>query len=522
MARSKTDSRRKRTTSTKFKDFKVSLSGTYKEEPKVNTKKRQNPSESLSFFSFNDEKKSTSGPNKRQKVLETVGIDNMTSTDYVPSTLDQPQLVTVKLVDLLKKHDGHGLFAELDILAGTCIGIYTGEIYASIEEFKQYLAQNPTEDNSYAMTIGGKIVDAAKKGNFTRYINFSDSQDNVEFIEGTINGRKVVKVRTLRDISEGEQILINYNTYEERASKLYYFLNPGDGWLSSKQVYENNSDHYQLMTMTSPLDAFLLKNNNHVYASNVGKVILEDLPLSQMEKEPDEIEINLPFLKTNISRKILDFDKADAFSPLMLACYLGQAANVEWLVKRNANINQQQNHSGKCPLFFALEGYACATNGTKDFLRIIKYLITNQANVCVHDRKDNTFMHKAILELSYTDFKSVMTLIAKQKNIDFTITFSYVNDSDLDIILSCFKNSLFDKAKVLLDLNPDYFNDNFKNKQMRQYLLSHIETMLADYSDEECEQLLHLLSCKKYNVPPEIIAVVENATIEFISIDYSF
>jgi hypothetical protein len=468
-----------------------------------------------SFFSKAKKSKNSSMTTWR-KTIETLGIDNMTVTDYIPSDIDKSGLVSVKSVNLLKKHGGRGLFAATDIAEGTCIGIYTGEVYSTISEFDEYLEANPEADNSYAMAIGGRMVDAAQKGNFTRYINFSDSRDSVEFVEGKLMGHKVVKVRATRDIKKGEQLLVNYNTYEERASKLYYFLNPGDGWQSASELYETHSAQYELLKMPFGTNLFRLKKNTNIYATSIGKAILEGNAIADKEEMPDTTSINLPFLKSNSSKGILDFDEADAFTPLMMACYLGQLENVRWLIDHGADLSQQQNHSGNCPLFFALEGYA-ETDSTASYLKIIQRLITSEANIFAHDRADKTFLHKAVSVLSTKDFKTIMTLMAKQEHIEFSDLFSYIDENDFDIFTCCLENKSFDKAKILLDMFPDYFNETSQGKESTLLLEKAFKKAIKDYDEDDNEALLKLLSNKKYKVPESFLEELTPSEDEYYS-----
>ncbi|MCL9683700.1 Dot/Icm T4SS effector AnkI/LegAS4 [Legionella maioricensis] len=434
------------------------------------------------------------------RIVRELGIDNMETKDYIPSDLDKSGWVSVKSVNLLSKHGGRGLFAEQDIPAGTCIGVYTGEVYSSQQEFNEYLATHIGTDNSYAMSIGGRVIDAAKKGNFTRYINFSDSQDNVEFVEGIFNGHKVVKVKTTKEISKGQQLLVNYNTYDERASKLYYFLNPCDGWQSAAELYEEHSVLYQLIKTPFSSNLFKLRKNCNLYVTSMGKAILEGKIISGKEELPDAESVNLPFLKSNSTKAVLGFDVADAFTPLMLACYLGQLENVELLIGLNANIDQQQNHSGNCALFFALEGYAAASDSTTPFLKIMQLLIKKQANIFVHDRADRTFLHSAVSVLSDKDFKTIMILIKKQGHIDFAHLFDYVDEDDCDIFMSCLKDKSFVKTRILLDLFPTYFKEN-SSRQKKLFCNVAYKKAIEDYDEGEKAILLKLLGNKKYTVP---------------------
>lgn len=459
----------------------------------------------------------------KKKFLSDLGIDNMKPMDYISSALDQTDLVVVGSIDLLKKQEGRGLFATKNIPAGTCIGIYTGVVFDSQKEFELYFEENSDANNAYTMDVGTKVVDAADQGNFTRYINFSDSQFNTIFVEGTHNRSKVAKVITTKDIFEGEQFLIDYNQYCEDFSQKYFFLNPEDGQNSAKEVQEIYSEHYTLMKMNIDIEAVQLKKNDHLYATSIGNVILQNGSLSQLDEMPDLATADLPFLKTNKVKVILDFDEVDNFTPLMLACYAGQLENVAWLLQHKVNVNRQQHHSGKCPLFLALEGYANAAIDDKAiFVKIITLLINNKANILVHDRADMTFLHKAISVLSTKDFKTILTLIQKQEHIVFSDLFTYIDENDLDILLHCFKNKSFDKAKILLDLFPSYFIESSKNKEQKLFCKEEYKNAIKDYDEEDREVLLKLLSNKNYKVPSELLEELAPGVEEYYSDNNSY
>lgn len=427
---------------------------------------------------------------KIRKSIGSLAIDNMNTKDYVPSSLDQTDMVLVKPVNLLSDSGGRGLFASEDILKGTCIGVYTGEIYPSAAQFKRYLESNPDADNSYAMAVAGRIVDAATKGNFTRYINFSDSQDNAEFVEGRLNGRKVVKVVATKDIMEGQQFLINYNTYEERASKYYFFLNPNDSDLSANELYESNQQHYKLKTVHCDAPAFNLAANQQVLFTQVALAVLENKRLSAINNLALDT-VDLPVFTLDVHQKVVNFDVVDVFTPLMAASYLGQVHNVRWLIENGANIDQQQNHSGNCPLFFALEGYKTAGQDKTNYLKLLKLLIQKDVNLAVHDRADRTFVHKAITVLSNEHFSDLVNTLHRQDSAPFKELFGYIEENDFDIVTFCLRNKSPDKMLSLLKKYPLYFMDNFLSSN-QNLNLSNINSFKLAIKDYNSDQLNHL------------------------------
>lgn len=457
---------------------------------------------------------------KLKKVLANVGIDNMKVEEYIPSSIDLPDSVTVKTVDLLKEMGGRGLFAAQDIEEGTCIGIYTGEEYASRADFDRYLEENPMADDSYAMRIGRRMIDAANKGNFTRYINFSDSQDNVEFVEGVVNGEKVVKVIALNKIYQGQQFLVNYNTYDEKASKLYYFLNSSDGSQSASEVYEQNKANYSVHSKSGDCEAFQIKDEAQLLISRVAAAVFANKPLSNLN-DVKLSEIDLPILRMGPFKRILDFKEADTFTPLMVACYLGQLNNVNWLIKQGANVDQQQNRSGNCPLFFALLGYNSGQTTKNKYLQIILSLIASGAILGVHDRADRTFLHKAIDTLSDRDFKKVVGGIKNQDETEFEELYHYVDENDLDLVQYALKAKEWNKVQHLLEAYPDYFSlYTGKGKSGNAIEIKTFKTAIEDYDSDDLDVLLGILGEEGLNLHEDLLEALGVVFDNTISCSY--
>lgn len=442
---------------------------------------------------------------KNSKVMKDIGITNFPVENYVPSPLDKPELVYVKPVDILKKTGGFGLYASDDIPSGTCIGEYTGKFY-SLKECDDYLKSTPNVDCNYLMKIKRRVVDALHYGNFTRYINFSDCQPNVIFVGKKLNRRMVAQVVTTRNMKKGEQFLVDYNIYNEEASKAYFFLNPEDSWQSGEEFYQERSDYYSLINLSFDLPFFDLKQQDKVYSTQIGKRVLENKKLVGNFKNIKK-QIEFPYLKVTSDNAIKDFVDEDVFTPLMLACYLGNIDNVKWLIKHNANVNRQQNHSGNCPLFFALTNYEDTKNIKSNALEIIRLLIASGANILIHDRDDNTFLHKAVSMLNEQDFKIILDLIKDEKLISFYDLLSYTNSNDDDLFLLALRERAFGKIQILLSAYPDYFKDYLirgKKDDVKEQMTFFMRILEA-YSKEELAILITLLQEKNLKVNKKFI-----------------
>ena len=390
-----------------------------------------------------------------QQTIADLGITDLTTANYISSKKDKPALVVVKPLNLLRKTKAFGLFAKETIEPGTCIGEYTGDKFTKTD-FEKHLLSHNEANPYYAMTVGSSIVDARVSGNFTRYINFSDSQANVQFQASTHYGTKIATVVATKRIVAGQQFLVDYNIHDPLASESYYFLNPQDNWQSTAEFFEEHKDHYTLIKSPITQAMFNLKQGNNLYVTDVGNAILTNQDITDRTHTFD-MQVNLPYIKLNRQQRILDATETDLFTPIMLASYLGQVKNVKWLISHGASVDQQQNHSGHCALFLALEGYRQSGFMRANHMEIIRVLIKNNANLSVHDREDNTFLHKAISVLSPADFNVLMSLLpASSREL-----FSYIDKNDHDILVSCIKNRYIDQANTLMSFYPGYMREVF-------------------------------------------------------------
>ncbi|MEI8365221.1 MAG: SET domain-containing protein [Parachlamydiaceae bacterium] len=120
-----------------------------------------------------------------------------------PTQKDAP--IYIKWIDPTM---GYGVFAEEDIEAGTCIGEYTGVV--------RRLFRNHPDHNAYCFHYPTRLwswkyfaIDALHEGNFTRFINHSDTPN--------LNPSCLIKDRILhlvfianRRILKGSQLTFSY------------------------------------------------------------------------------------------------------------------------------------------------------------------------------------------------------------------------------------------------------------------------------------------------------------------------
>ena len=105
---------------------------------------------------------------------------------------------------------GYGVFANQDLPALTYVGEYTGIVK------RRSLKRIDSNDYVFGYMAGSKntpfVIDAAKKGNFTRFINHSHAP-NMSSRWVVLNGVTRIIVFTNRPVSEGSQLTYDYGKY---------------------------------------------------------------------------------------------------------------------------------------------------------------------------------------------------------------------------------------------------------------------------------------------------------------------
>ncbi len=432
---------------------------------------------------------------------------------------DHPENVFVDRVDLIK---GYGLYAAKTIYANTILGEYTGE---------EVSLENLDTDSPYSMFISDDLYrDAKKTGNFTRFANCSEYQDNAcfEFNEKL----NIILVMAKRTIKAGEQILIKY-TEDNLLDKEYYCLHPSDSWKSSVDYRDDHVSHYQLIDLKSDYPGLALKCNDQVYLSKMGHAILNNEVLTD-KMLPDENSsqiVNLRFLKQHEHENVpLGFDKFDSLNALMLACYFGQVGNVKWLIKNKAEINKQQTISGKTALFFAFQGLKDNMCSEENCTTITILLCSHHANPCISSKISEIFLFDAMRQLNSNN----LALILKNLNNEgFEDAMRHVNEDNLDLVFFAIKLKRFDILDLLLSRCGNYFNQNIDqpireiinlddddNEEEPFYNLNDINESIVNnnYMDSDRKNLRAIL--KKHHVYNSVLESIPNLKLRNTSADY--
>ena len=103
---------------------------------------------------------------------------------------------------------GTGVFATTRIGAGTFVDRYQGRRYTSRQAARKDWAQAVTY--VFGLSNGG-LIDAAEGGNATRHLNHSCDPNCVAYEESAGRGRLEIAFYALRDISPGEELVLDYS-----------------------------------------------------------------------------------------------------------------------------------------------------------------------------------------------------------------------------------------------------------------------------------------------------------------------
>lgn len=420
-------------------------------------------------------KQKTSQKSLAETGWETLEIEAQFT--YLESDLDKPGYVFVDKVNILNELDqGYGLYAADTIPAKTIIGQYTGKV-----------SNNSNPDSHYSMELSkNSSCDAEKYGNFTRFANYSEHQDNLEFVKMEKNKKTIVAVHSKRNINKNEQLLVNYNTFNEDAASKYYYLNTDDSWKSSSDYYQENKSYYKLSVMNYSFPALNMEKGDDIYFTNVAQDIINSKKITELN-QTQLLSINMRILKSDpANEKILEFKQFDTINALMMACYLGQINNVNLLLSNGVELNKQQTITGRSALFFAIQGVKDEFCTENECLDVILTLIKHKAKIYIQDNKSELFLFSAVRYLSSDTVDQIINELLKSKN-SFKKIAGYVNEENEDIFYLAIKNKRFDTLNILLKHLPSYVIDHVGEKKYYSY--EDIKKIIINYTDIEITQL---------------------------------
>lgn len=432
---------------------------------------------------------------RNAKIMAKIGITNMKPCNYLQSKHDQSHLVQVQPLEILHFVNGYGLFAAKDIPAETYIGEYTGERFTP----KQF----GNRPDHYVMKVDEDapnpiIIDGAVKGNFTRYVNSSDSQANLEFVR--LEDQDIVLFKTTRAIKQGEQFLADYNTLDDALAEECFFLNPSDNSLSTCEIYNANNEHYVDCTYHTDSPIFNIQQGEEYALTRITVSIINNEILSEQYIKVPAAIVNLPNIAIYKDNNLYDFNEKDTFSALMVASRKGQLANVAWLLEQGAHINQQQNISGLYPLSFALSGYANSKDKAAN-MSVILHLIRNGASVLMRDKRDITFLHKAINVMTDDHFHNVFRHVQAYRQQEFKELPDYIDVYSHDLPQACLCKRQFGKFFLFLNMYPEYMQQHMNNEEEQRKL----KGIFNQFISNEKEKFTRMLSRSNHKIDGEIL-----------------
>lgn len=136
--------------------------------------------------------------------------------------------VYVKFIDT---DVGYGLFADFPIEKGDMIQEYTGVVFTDLSRFVKFYKNEIKQDqdnyamclNSFLMPFNGLSIDARLQGNYTRFINHSDTP-NAHSLESYDENLWHVIIVASERIEQDQQICIHYGPayweYRKKPKKL--------------------------------------------------------------------------------------------------------------------------------------------------------------------------------------------------------------------------------------------------------------------------------------------------------------
>jgi ankyrin repeat protein len=329
------------------------------------------------------------------------------------------------------------------------LGEYTGELKEKSYPFSSYTIIIPNDET--------RVIDGEKTGNFTRFINCSQNA-NVAFYEYK---KTSVIVKAIKKIYPGEQLLIQYGYDEEERD--YFCLNPDDPNESIQSYYHKNKSIYECISVSEAIGVLGLSEGDYLAVPKVFLPLLKKKSWAAQSKIKPYVNHRL--FKLNENKVPYGLTEYNFFTPLMLACCLGNVEKVLFLLKMDASPFIQQTLSGDHALLLTLKAYAHAKQkntaaSCKAYMEIILLLIKENSEVMsIHNKREHTLIHLAVKYLEIDDFKMLWDHLLAIK-IDFNELLSQIDKNNNDIFMLAIKHKRFHLLPLLLTQYPRYFSEN--------------------------------------------------------------
>ena len=300
------------------------------------------------------------------------------------------------------------------------LGIYHGD----------ELTEQP-EDTTFVFQMGRKFIDGGPLGNFLRWINHSEYENNVEAVLAMvlINGEKkqVILYKLKNSVLKGQQVLVNYgNDYFVNIKQL--FFSPDDNDENVEELFSKNRKQYSKNKLISNHEHKnkIKDNNSSYYVSVVIECMIKGMDeLRKYLYSMKNINLDLPFLEVTTQGELLPMEQQSKLTPLMYAALTGNLAAFGMLLEFGANIKRRQIFTGHTALFYVVSG-----NGSDQIKQaMISLLIKHKINLTAQDCDGLTIFHWCVKNNDFATLMFLCRTVSGNKILD------YINNEGLCVVI---------------------------------------------------------------------------------------
>jgi len=299
--------------------------------------------------------------------------------EFVPETKALPlQAVPISILG-----GELGIVAKETLAPDTILGNYGGNRVKGEEAIRgsAYAFEVSEEDDVEKLYIDGR-----QKRNFGALLNHNFLPNVEPELDA---GQITLKVKS-EPILPGQQCFISYGPdYFPNVGFQPFYLDAFDSWQTFDEiVFANRSSYLPTSGYVSPkLQKLLRLPTQEVLLTNLSEAILANDEEKALQHVEEAHLWNYCVRRGTINRP----KEQQRFTPLMLACYLGQIKVVEALLKKGY-VNRQLLQTGDTALFFALRG------NPEHRVQICKLLLANGASYTLTNKEGLSLLNIAVEE----------------------------------------------------------------------------------------------------------------------------
>lgn len=327
-----------------------------------------------------------------------------------------------------------GIVAKENLPPDTVLGYYDG---------KRVIGDEAIQGSAYAFELSEedeeekRYVDARYKRNFCALVNHNFLPNiEPELDDGQIKFQ--VKEKT---IQQGEQCFISYGPdFFPNLGFNPFYLDSRDGWQDFDTIVLANKNAYL------PASGYISPKLQKLFRLPTQEVLLTTLSeaiLAYDEEKALALVDSQAHLWNYCVRqgKINPPKEQQRFTPLMLACTLGQTAIVEALLKKGF-INRQLLLTGDTALFFTLRGFA------ENRIELCKLLLNYGASFTITNRERASLLNIAVEE----DAEEMVTYLLKHPKDVREELFELFSNSSRDSLYKAMRDGKLNSLKAFLKL----------------------------------------------------------------------